>query len=252
MTANKKIFSLAEFDAEYAGGRSYVLGIDEAGRGALAGPVCAAAALVGVPLYKNRKFLELLAELNDSKQISEHMRESIFSRLEDLKAAGAIDFEAAFASEGEIERLNILGATQLAMSRAASSLNQRHSLGLRPAGGVAPLFGEPSADSSKAVVLIDGKPMKKFPYAHLAVVKGDASSFAVAAASVVAKVSRDRLMSKLAADYPRYGFEIHKGYGTPAHLQALMLYGASKIHRAGFLKKIRAKPLASPEQTELW
>ena len=65
-------------------------------------------------------------------------------------------------------------------------------------------------------------------------------------------VSRDRLMSKLAADYPRYGFEIHKGYGTPAHLQALMLYGASKIHRAGFLKKIRAKPLASPEQTELW
>ena len=252
MAGNRKIFSLAEFDEEYAGGRSYVLGIDEAGRGALAGPVCAAAALVGISLYKNETLLELLEELNDSKQISEHTREAIFARLGELKVIGALDFEASFASEEEIEKLNILGATQLAMSRAACALNQRHSLGLRPAGGGAPLFGESVADLSKAVVLIDGKPMKKFPFAHLAVVKGDASSLAIAAASVVAKVARDRLMSKLAADYPRYGFEVHKGYGTPAHLQALMLYGASKIHRAGFLKKIRAKPLASPKQTELW
>lgn len=252
MPANRKIFSLAEFDMDYAGGRSYVLGIDEAGRGALAGPVCAAAVLLGISLYKNERFLESLAELNDSKQIPEHTRESIFARLEELKSIGALDFEPAFASEEEIERLNILGATQLAMSRAAASLNERHALGLSPAGGGATLWGESMADLSKAVIIIDGKPMKKFPYAHLAVVKGDASSLAVAAASVVAKVSRDRLMSKLAQDYPRYGFEIHKGYGTPAHLQALMLYGPSRIHRRGFLKKIRAKPLKAPEQTELW
>jgi len=242
MSSHKKsaIAALAEFDADYVSGRSFVLGIDEAGRGSLAGPVSAGAVLIRQNLYVNPDFLAALADLNDSKQLNESSREDIFKKLEAFKLAGAIDFEAGFASVDEIEKHNILGATQIAMTRAAEALNTRNTLLLRRAGAASTLFGEGAADLSKAVVLIDGRTMKKFPYAHQAIVKGDASSLAVAAASIVAKVSRDRLMGQLALNYPRYGFETHKGYGTPAHLQALLLYGACRIHRPSFLKKLRA------------
>lgn len=247
-----KIDDLAAFDAEYIAGRSWLVGIDEAGRGALAGPVCAGAAAVSARLYASRKHVEFLAGLDDSKKLSEAAREDVYRRLEELKNAGFIDFEAAFASVGEIERVNILAATQLAMSRACAALNERLGLGLRRAGAVATLFGESSVDSSLAEVLIDGKPMKKFAYMHRAIVKGDAASLAVAAASIVAKVSRDRLMRGLAAKYPRFGFDLHKGYGTAAHLQALMLFGAQPVHRPSFLKKLRGESMRGDSQRELW
>lgn len=243
---------LAEFDSEYMLGRSWLVGIDEAGRGALAGPVVAGAVAVSDAFYKNAKFLEHLATLDDSKKLTEHMREDLYKHLEELKAAGALDFEAGFASVEEIERDNILVATQTAMARACAALNERLSLNLKPAGATATLFGESALDLSLANVLIDGKPMKKFPFAHRAVVKGDGSSLAVAAASIVAKVTRDRFMENLAAKYPRYGFEVHKGYGTAAHSQALLLFGASDAHRPSFLKKLRAKPLADSQQSLLF
>ena len=127
----------------------------------------------------------------------------------------------------------------MAMARAARALNERLVLNLRAAGAAATLFGESGLDASKAQVLIDGREMKKFPYSHMAVVKGDAQSLAIAAASIVAKVTRDRLMEELSEKYPRFGFEKHKGYGTAAHLQSLMLFGPTKEHRKSFLKKLR-------------
>lgn len=250
--AKKTINSLLQFDLDSMLGRSWLVGIDEAGRGALAGPVCAGAVAVSAKLYKNQKCIDFLSELNDSKKLTESTRETLYKKLEELKNLGFIDFEASYASVEEIETQNILVATQLAMSRACTVLNERLSLNLRSAGSVATLFGERALDVSLADVLIDGKPMKKFPYAHRAVVKGDASSLAIAAASIVAKVSRDRLMKNLAIDYPRYAFEIHKGYGTAIHLQTLMLYGASDVHRKSFLKKIRGETIAETTQGELF
>ncbi len=238
---------LADFDADYLCGRSYVVGIDEAGRGALAGPVAAAAAAISSKAYSSPKILDFLSCLDDSKKLSAQVRESLWLKFCELKNLGYMDFEAAYASVEEIESQNILNATRLAMSRAAQMLNARLGLGLRPAGSPATLFGEQVLDTSRAVVIIDGRPVKKFPFAHVAVVKGDSSSLAVAAASVVAKVSRDRLMVELASKYPRFGFEIHKGYGTAAHLQALMLYGPSAVHRPSFLKNIRADSLSDPQ-----
>ena len=241
--AKSTVKTLADFDCEYMLGRLWLVGIDEAGRGALAGPVCAGAVAVSDKLYKSQKHLDFLAGLNDSKKLSESARESLYKRLEELKALGFIDFEAGFASVEEIERENILVATQIAMARACEAINIRQNLKLRSTSAVATLFGESPIDLSLSDVLIDGKPMKKFPYIHHAIVKGDASSLAIAAASIVAKVSRDRFMTNLALKYPRFGFDVHKGYGTAAHSQALMLYGASEVHRPSFLKKLRAEPI---------
>lgn len=250
--AKKTINSLLQFDLDSMLGRSWLVGIDEAGRGALAGPVCAGAVAVSAKLYKNQKCIDFLSELNDSKKLTEPVRESLYKKLEELKALGFLDFEAGFASVEEIETQNILVATQLAMARACQVLNERLNLSLRSASSVATLFGESALDVSLAEVLIDGKPMKKFPYAHRAVVKGDASSLAIAAASIIAKVSRDRLMKNLAMNYPRYAFEVHKGYGTALHLQSLMLYGASDVHRKSFLKKIRGETISPDSQGELF
>lgn len=246
-----KIKTLAQFDADYTSGRSWLVGIDEAGRGALAGPVCAGAAAISAKLYKSPELLAPLAGLDDSKKLSSAEREKIYKSLEALKNSGLVDFEAAFASVEEIEKENILNATQIAMSRACAALNQRLGLRLMPAGTVATLFGESTLDLSLAEVLIDGKPMKKFAYMHRAIVKGDASSLAIAAASIVAKVSRDRFMEGVAAKYPKFGFELHKGYGTPAHMQALLLFGAQDIHRPSFLKKLRSDNTPAA-QAELW
>ncbi len=253
MSKKSHISTLAEFDAEYISGRSWLVGIDEAGRGCLAGPVCAGAVAIGAKAYSNPTFFKALEALDDSKKLSEKKREEIFRILCDIKNSGEIDFEAAFASVAEIESLNILVATQLAMERAARALNKRLHLNLRMASAPATLFGESALDTSTGFVLIDGRPMKKFPFAHNAIVKGDASSLAIAAASIIAKVSRDKLMEELAREYPRFGFEIHKGYGTAAHLQNLMLFGATDIHRLSFLKKIRAENSGVSEtQSELF
>ncbi len=178
-----------------------VAGIDEAGRGPLAGPVVAAA----VVLPERFKH----AKLNDSKQLSEKQRESIYAELTEGGAALAWAF--AVVDVAEIDSLNILRASHLAMEKAVKALSI-------------------SADAA----LIDGSPLPKFCLPYEAVVKGDGRSLSIAAASVIAKVERDRLMCDYSRQYPHYGFEAHKGYGTRQHLEALRNHGPCPIHRRSF------------------
>lgn len=185
-------------------GYRYVCGVDEAGRGPLAGPVCAAAVILDEGT--------VIEGLDDSKKLSEKKREALF----DVIKSKAIAFGIAFASVEEIEEFNILGATYLAMTRAVEQL-------------------EIKAD----YVLIDGN---RFPPQIKTdgecVVKGDSKSMSIAAASILAKVTRDRLLLQYAEKYPQYSFEKHKGYGTKAHIDAIKEFGVTEIHRPSFLKKL--------------
>lgn len=183
-----------------AEGHTLVAGVDEVGRGPLAGPVCAAAAILP-PDFRH-------SVLHDSKKLSETQRESLFS---ELTSDARIIWSCAFVEPDEIDRINILQATWVAMRRAVLGLKKK-------------------ADAA----LIDGRPVRDFPIPSLALVKGDSLSFSIAAASVIAKVTRDRLMHEMAIKHPEYGFEQHKGYGTPQHLAALRLHGPCPIHRRSF------------------
>ena len=187
----------------YAEGWSLLCGVDEAGRGPLAGPVFAAAVILPRGLE--------LEGLNDSKKLSEKKREALFDPIRERALACGI----ASATVEEIETLNILGATFLAMNRAIEML--------RPAPSLA---------------LIDGNRNSGIRFPSRCVVKGDAKCADIAAASILAKVSRDRYMLELAERYPQYRFEQHKGYGTRAHYEALREYGPSPAHRMSFLKKL--------------
>ena len=242
---------LAEFDKPYMRSKRFIVGVDEAGRGALAGDVVAAAVSISDKFYEDNSLLKSLEKLNDSKKLSEETRKELFKKLSHLKRNGVLDFEAGIATVEEIEKFNILGATKIAMRRALDAVNVRGNLSLANSSMPATLFGEGGSDLSRAEVLIDGIKLKNFPYRHFAIVKGDASSLAIAAASIVAKVTRDEMMEKLALKYPRYGFEIHKGYGTPLHLQNILIYGASPAHRPSFLKKLRDET-PKPKQAELF
>lgn len=194
-----------QFDQQYrdlCGG--LLCGVDEAGRGPLAGPVCAAAVILSP--------VRPINGLNDSKKLSEKKREVLFDEI----CHNAVAYAVAFASVEEIEKINILNATYLAMTRAVTQLSK-----------------------SPALVLIDGNripPQLTVPCR--AVVKGDALSQSIAAASILAKVSRDRLLVEMDKQYPQYGFAVHKGYGTAAHTAALREYGPCPAHRLSFLKKI--------------
>lgn len=179
-----------------------ICGVDEAGRGPLAGPVCAAAVILP-------KHLEIPG-LNDSKKLSDKRRRELFPLIQ----AQALAYGIAFASQEEIDELNILQATFLAMGRALEQL-------------------EPKAQFA----LIDGNRQTDFGIPCRTVVQGDSLSANIAAASVLAKVTRDDYMIKMAETYPGYGFEIHKGYGTKAHYAALRELGPCPIHRKTFLKK---------------
>jgi ribonuclease HII len=190
-----------EFEcARYASGDRFVAGIDEAGRGPLAGPVSAAAVILPVDFSH-----ELL---DDSKKLTEKRREVLY---EELTTRKDVIWSHSYAEVDEIEAINILRATHAAMGRAASGLSRQ------------PDF-----------CLIDGLPVKGFPFPSEGIVKGDGKSLSIAAASIIAKVSRDRLMQKYAEQYPEYGFERHKGYGTKQHLAALHKYGPCPIHRKTF------------------
>ena len=186
----------------YAEGYKAICGVDEAGRGPLAGPVCAAAVILP-------KGLELPG-LNDSKKLTDKKRRELFPIIKEQ----AIAYGIGFASHEEIDQINILQATYLAMERAIAQL-------------------EAKADFA----LIDGNRAKDFGLPVRTVIKGDSLSASIAAASILAKVSRDDMMLELAEQYPEYGFDIHKGYGTKAHYEALRLHGHSPIHRMSFLKK---------------
>jgi ribonuclease HII len=193
--------SLAHEDLLRARGLLFVAGVDEAGRGPLAGPVVAAAVVLP------EKFTHAL--LNDSKQLSERKRDSLFA---EITAREDIRWAFAIVESDEIDRLNILRATHEAMRRAVAQL-----------------------DPQPQHVLIDGLPVKPFPLPQTALVGGDALSFSIAAASIIAKVTRDRLMAEHDAKYPGYDFARHKGYGTPQHLAALNKNGPCPIHRRTFL-----------------
>ena len=180
-----------------------VFGVDEAGRGPLAGPVCAAAVILPKGL--------VIPGLNDSKKLSDKRRRELFPIIQQE----AVSFGIAFASQEEIDEINILQATFLAMRRAMEQLNPQ------------PEFA-----------LIDGNRETDFGVPCRTVIKGDSLSANIAAASVLAKVTRDNWMMEAAEKYPGYGFEIHKGYGTKAHYAALEKLGPCPIHRRTFLKKL--------------
>lgn len=187
----------------YDEGFTLLCGVDEAGRGPLAGPVCAAA----VMLPRGH----VIDGLNDSKKLTEKRREELYEVIRDE----SVSYGIAFASVEEIEALNILGATFLAMNRAIAQLS--------PAPELA---------------LIDGNRTKGIEVPARCVVKGDSKCADIAAASVLAKVTRDRYMLEMAEKYPQYHFEQHKGYGTKLHYEALREFGPSPIHRMSFLKKL--------------
>lgn len=183
-------------------GYRLICGVDEAGRGPLAGPVCAAAVILPEHLE--------IPGLNDSKKLSDKRRRELFPIIQE----SALAYGIGFASPEEIDEINILQATFLAMRRAISQLHVTPDL-----------------------ALIDGNRETDFGVPCRTVVKGDSLSANIAAASVLAKVSRDDLMLKVAEEYPGYGFEIHKGYGTKAHYTALEEKGPCAIHRRTFLRK---------------
>ena len=193
---------LTMWEIEDSLGLHVVCGVDEAGRGPLAGPVCAAAVILPEHLQ--------IPGLNDSKKLTDKKRRELFPVIQEQ----AIAYGIGLASEQEIDEINILQATFLAMRRALEQLT------VRP-----------------EIALIDGNRETDFGLPVKTVVKGDSLSANIAAASILAKVTRDNLMMELAQQYPEYGFEIHKGYGTKVHYEALRTYGPCPIHRKTFLKK---------------
>ena len=199
--------SLYEFDKE----KGDILGVDEAGRGPLAGPVVAAA----VKIHQYHDFFEMI---NDSKKLSEKKREELFDKI-----LTYCDVGVGIASVEEIDEVNILEATFIAMNRAIEDISK-------------------NSDVTFDTVLVDGnKLIKKYNGKQEFLVKGDAKSLSIAAASIIAKVTRDRIMLKFAEIYPEYHFEKHKGYGTKLHREILLEKGVLPIHRKTFLKKILSK-----------
>ncbi|HHW46302.1 MAG TPA: ribonuclease HII [Clostridiales bacterium] len=200
---------MPDFELEIAlwqKGYNLICGVDEAGRGPLAGPVCAAAVILPEGCQ--------IEGLDDSKKLTEKKREALFDEI----TGAAICYSIAFAQAEEIEKYNILEATMLAMKRAVEGLK------IKP-----------------DYVLVDGsQTIKNLDLPCGAVIKGDSISCSIAAASILAKVSRDRLMMKLDKEYPEYNFKQHKGYGTKEHIELIKKYGPSKIHRKSFLTKIIA------------
>ncbi len=193
-----------EFEQEAINkGYHRVCGVDEAGRGPLAGPVCAAAVI----LPENT----IIEGVNDSKKLSEKKREALFEVIK----AEAVSYSIAYASVEEIESMNILNATMLAMKRAVEGL-----------------------DVKADYAMIDGNRLPDLCIDSEFIIKGDAKSMSIACASILAKVSRDRLLYKYAEEYPMYGFDKHKGYGTKAHTAAIKEFGPCPYHRMSFLKKI--------------
>ncbi|MBQ3094236.1 MAG: ribonuclease HII [Clostridia bacterium] len=197
-----------EFDRQFRTDDTFLLcGVDEAGRGPFAGPVCAAAVILPADVE--------IEGLNDSKKLTEKKREKLFP----IICEKALAYHIAFASVEEIEEHNILQATFMAMRRAVEGLSLTPNL-----------------------VLVDGDKLPAgLPVPAQTLIKGDALSASVAAASVLAKVSRDRLMIELDKEYPQYGFAAHKGYGTAAHCAAILEHGVLPCHRRSFLKKLLAK-----------
>lgn len=186
----------------YSKGIEYICGVDEAGRGPLAGPVCAAAVILPEDC--------VIEGINDSKKLSEKKREALF----DVITEAAVAYSVQFVEPSVIDEINIRNATHMAMENAVKALS------------VVPEY-----------IIIDGNDRIPFDIPYEYIIKGDAKSQTIAAASILAKVSRDRLMTELDGKYPQYGFAKHKGYGTKVHMEAIREYGVSEIHRKTFMTK---------------
>lgn len=198
---------LYQFDLEKG---KEIIGVDEAGRGPLAGSVVAAA-------VKLKRYSEELQEINDSKKLSEKKREKLFDIIMENFEVGI-----GVANSNEIDEINILNATFLAMRRALEELKKKVKI-----------------NEESTLILVDGNfKIREYSGKQEAVIKGDAKSLSIAAASIIAKVTRDRMLVEEDKNYPEYGFAKHKGYGTKAHREALLKYGACPIHRKSFLTKI--------------
>ncbi|MEJ6579534.1 MAG: ribonuclease HII [Akkermansiaceae bacterium] len=188
-----------EFEKQYAH-LGIIIGVDEAGRGPLAGPVSVGAAIIPVD-FKHPL-------IDDSKKLTEKRRELLFDELSDCDD---IQWAVSIVGADEVDEVNVLRATHLGMARSVATL-----------------------DVNPGMCLIDGLSVPNFPYPHIGIVKGDSKSLSIATASIFAKVVRDRIMRDAAIQFPGYGFERHKGYGTQAHLEALGRLGPCQIHRRSF------------------
>lgn len=229
--------ALWQHDTQALGSHPGLIGVDEAGRGALAGPVVAAAVYCPATFYHSPRSGAEIATIHDSKQLKAAQRTALAHTLMAWQEQGLLHIAWASASVAEIEQHNILGATRLAMRRALEALR----ISLRPVdtSDDLPLFQtHPAATPATPHLLVDGKPLRPFPYAHQNLIGGDGRSFCIAAASIIAKVQRDALMLSLDTDHPPYGFARHKGYGTGAHCQAIRQHGPSPAHRPTFLRKL--------------
>lgn len=192
------------FDDKYRVNNKIILaGTDEAGRGPLAGPVVAAAVILPIDFYDER--------INDSKKLSAHLREELLNVIR----KNALAYEYTIISQNKIDKINILKASLLAMKRSVEKLK------IQP-----------------DIILIDGNKSFAYEAEVIPIVKGDSKSLSIASASIIAKVVRDRIMKKLAKEYPYYGWETNKGYPTKEHIEAVLKFGACRIHRKTFLTKI--------------
>jgi ribonuclease HII len=234
---------LRGFDLKQINGVANLIGVDEVGRGAFAGPVVAAAVVVTRDFLESRWAVAKSGRVNDSKLLTPEQREELWAEFEELVAQGQMHANFGVASVDEIAEFNILGATKLAMRRAIG--------GIYPPEAFEPERTEPDLFSSfeerktfqpavSARVIIDGLALRGFPYPHTAFVNGDARSLCIAMASIIAKVTRDRMMIELEARFPGYGFAQHKGYGTEDHREAVLRLGRCALHREAFLRKLLA------------
>ncbi|HEY1763406.1 MAG TPA: ribonuclease HII [Opitutaceae bacterium] len=242
---------LRSFDLKKIEGFESLIGLDEVGRGALAGPVVAGAVLVSRSFLDGRWAQYKAGRVNDSKLLSSPDRDVLWAEFETLATQGLIHAHFGSASVEEIEQHNILGATKLAMRRALEGIylpaafrrNEEPDLfsSLAERESFVPLVS--------CRVLVDGLPLRSFPYPHTAIVKGDGRSLCIAMASIVAKVARDRMMADLDAVHPGYGFAQHKGYATDDHRDAVLRLGRCPVHREVFLRKLLAQR-ADPNQMD--
>ena len=216
--AESKIHELFEFDRTNKKDFEFLIGTDEAGRGPGAGPVFAAAVCFVSDI--DNEIIEKLSVLNDSKQLTEKKREELFEQIKSLEKEGKCICSVQEGSVAQIDKMNILNTSLDCMKRSCESIIKK-------------------INGKKAKILVDGNRLiKNFSCPQTTVVKGDSKSAAIAAASILAKVSRDRLMEELSNQYPQYHWDKNKGYLSAEHIAAIKIYGATDLHRAKFLRNI--------------
>jgi len=232
------VASLASFDRKKGADRPGIAGVDEA-----------AAVLLDAGFYGEPSWLRKLCGANDSKKLTPEKRAEMREAIAKMEAEGKLKTAWAAGSVMEISAHNILGATRLAMARSIAKLAVGHIAPLFAAAGTeGELFGR--TDARTFLVLVDGLPLRPFAWAHESVKGGDGKSLAIALASIVAKVERDRMLVEMHARYPQYGFATHKGYGTPEHVEALRAHGPCAEHRDLFVRTILAGDPPPPEATD--